>query len=120
MAAVYRLVISSVEKHVPAKLQPLWNHPAGPKTVFFWAPAMKWSLVIAGIGDIQRPVERISLGQTISLACTGVIWCRYSTVIIPKNWSLFSVNLFVAMTQIYQLQRVIRHQRALKAVAAAK
>jgi len=25
-----------------ARLKQLWNHPAGPKTVFFWAPTMKW------------------------------------------------------------------------------
>lgn len=44
------------------------NHPAGPKTIFFWAPAMKWSLVIAGLGDIGRPVEKLSLTQNIALA----------------------------------------------------
>lgn len=43
------------------------NHPAGPKTVHFWAPAMKWGLVIAGLADMKRPVEQISLAQT---ACT--------------------------------------------------
>lgn len=25
-----------------AKLTNFVNHPAGPKTIFFWAPAMKW------------------------------------------------------------------------------
>jgi len=28
--------------------------------VFFWAPAMKWGLVIAGIADINRPAEKVS------------------------------------------------------------
>lgn len=28
-SALYRAVIASVDKHVPAKLQPLWSHPAG-------------------------------------------------------------------------------------------
>jgi hypothetical protein len=41
-----------------------WNHPAGPKTIFFWAPAMKWGLVIAGLGDLQRPADKLSLPQT--------------------------------------------------------
>ena len=30
------------------------NSPAGPKTIHFWAPAWKWSLVFAGIGDYFR------------------------------------------------------------------
>lgn len=112
MSFIYKKTISIVDKLVPAKLQPVWNHPAGPKTVFFWAPTIKWGLVIAGIGDLQRPAEKISIGQTSALAATGVIWCRYSLVIIPKNYTLFSVNFFVAITQLYQLSRAIRYQRS--------
>ena len=32
------------------------DSPAGPKTIHFWAPAWKWSLVIAGIADYFRQV----------------------------------------------------------------
>ena len=68
MTAIYRGVIKSLDKLVPQKFQPFWNHPAGdfldllrfyklpliyenhnnflhfsgPKTVFFWAPTVKW------------------------------------------------------------------------------
>nr|XP_027193802.1 mitochondrial pyruvate carrier 2-like [Dermatophagoides pteronyssinus] len=110
---IYRTIIRNVDRYVPNKLRPIWEHEAGPKTVFFWAPAIKWSLVIAGISDIARPVENLSIGQTISLTATGLIWSRYSLVIIPKNWSLFSVNFFVATTQITQLCRIIiyHHQQ---------
>ena len=31
--------------------------------VFFWAPAMKWGLVIAGIRDFTRPVDLVSVPQ---------------------------------------------------------
>ncbi|XP_075228263.1 mitochondrial pyruvate carrier 2-like isoform X2 [Lycorma delicatula] len=86
----------------------------GPKTIFFWAPACKWGLVIAGLGDIQRPAEKLSVSQSSALAATGVVWSRYSLVIIPKNWSLFSVNVFVAITNFYQLTRAVRYQRSLK------
>ncbi|GAB6030552.1 hypothetical protein CHUAL_007417 [Chamberlinius hualienensis] len=111
---MYRAVISSLDRVVPKALQPFWHHEAGPKTVFFWAPAVKWGLVIAGLSDINRPVEKLSVSQTTSLACTGLIWSRYSTVIIPKNWSLFSVNVFVFGTQLYQLIRIFKHSRSLK------
>ncbi|CAH0389733.1 unnamed protein product [Bemisia tabaci] len=117
-SAVYRSIISTAEKFVPNKLQPLWNHPAGPKTVFFWAPVFKWGLVIAGIGDLTRPADKLSVSQSGALAATGLIWSRYSLVIIPKNWSLFSVNVFVAATSLYQLSRAINYQRSLTSAEA--
>ncbi|KAK9891349.1 hypothetical protein WA026_014589 [Henosepilachna vigintioctopunctata] len=91
-------------------LQNAWNHPAGPKTIFFWAPLFKWGLVLAGITDLWRPAATLSLLQTLSLAATGLIWSRYSMVIIPKNYYLFSVNVFIAITQCYQFYRVIRFE----------
>ncbi|XP_054714884.1 mitochondrial pyruvate carrier 2-like [Uloborus diversus] len=113
MSAIYKTVIKSVDRYVPAKLQPLWNHAAGPKTVFFWAPGFKWALVIAGIGDMARPAEKLSPSQSTALAATGIIWSRYSMVIIPKNWSLFSVNIFVALTGLYQLSRIYKYRQSL-------
>lgn len=41
-SALYRATINVADRFVPTKMQPLWNHPAGPKTVFFWAPVFKW------------------------------------------------------------------------------
>ncbi|TMW49487.1 hypothetical protein DOY81_005441 [Sarcophaga bullata] len=108
---IYNGLIGAVDKHVPDKLRPLWNHPAGPKTVFFWSPMFKWGLVIAGLSDLARPAETLSVSQCGALAATGIIWSRYSLVIIPKNWSLFSVNLFVAIVQCVQLGRAYVHQR---------
>lgn len=40
------------------------------------------------------------------MLATGLIWTRYSTVIIPKNWTLFTVNLFVASTGAVQIGRI--------------
>lgn len=110
MSFVYRALCGIGDRVVPQRLHPVWNHPAGPKTVFFWAPIFKWGLVIAGIGDLSRPVEKLSLPQNVALAATGCIWTRYSMVIIPKNWTLFSVNLFVGATGIYQLMRIYKHR----------
>ncbi|PSN44619.1 Mitochondrial pyruvate carrier 2 [Blattella germanica] len=114
MSFVYRKTIAVAEKYVPDKLQPLWNHPAGPKTIFFWAPAFKWSLVVAGLGDLARPAEKISMGQSAALSATGLVWARYSMVIIPKNWSLFSVNVFVALTGLYSLARSVNYHYSVK------
>ncbi|SAM09686.1 hypothetical protein [Absidia glauca] len=91
-------------------MQRFINSPAGPKTIHFWAPAMKWALVIAGIGDLGRPAENLSLAQNGSLVATGLIWTRYSTVIIPKNWPLFAVNVFVAGTGLMQVCRIMNYR----------
>lgn len=74
------------------------------------------SLVIAGLGDLSRPANQLSLGQSGSLLATGLIWSRYSLVIIPKNYSLFSVNVFVALTQIIQLYRAYDYSQKQKAL----
>eukprot|EP00835_Amoeboradix_gromovi_P002613 NODE_151_length_17042_cov_0.275925.p11 type:complete len:106 gc:universal NODE_151_length_17042_cov_0.275925:11322-11005(-) len=99
---------------VSSRLSGFLNHPAGPKTVFFWAPLFKWGLVIAGIGDLKRPAEKLSAGQSFSLAATGITWSRYSMVIIPKNYSLLTVNLFVAATGLYQLGRIYEYRNSQK------
>ncbi|KAF8335778.1 UPF0041-domain-containing protein [Cantharellus anzutake] len=85
------------------------NHPAGPKTVFFWAPMMKWALVAAGLKDISRPVEKLSISQNVALTATGFIWVRYSMVITPINYSLGAVNFFVGSTGLYQLVRIWKY-----------
>ncbi|KAF2883372.1 hypothetical protein ILUMI_22785 [Ignelater luminosus] len=111
MTLLYRRSIAALDKLVPPKLQPLWNHAAGPKTVFFWAPIVKWGLVIAGIGDLSRPADQLSIRQSGSIAVTGYIWGRYCLVIIPKNYPLCAVNLFIGITQTVQLFRAIRYQQ---------
>jgi mitochondrial pyruvate carrier 2 len=41
---VYSALINFADPKVPGKLRPLWNHPAGPKTIFFWSPGMRKNL----------------------------------------------------------------------------
>ena len=65
-------------------------------------------LVIAAFSDLLRPPEKLSEKQSGSLMATGIIWSRYSLVIKPKNWNLFSVNMFVAISNGIQLYRIYR------------
>ncbi|MCO5602234.1 hypothetical protein L7F22_056362 [Adiantum nelumboides] len=90
-----------------SRLAALWNHPAGPKTIHFWAPTFKWGISIANVADFAKPPEKISYPQQIAVTATGLIWSRYSTVITPKNWNLLSVNVAMAATGIYQLSRKV-------------
>ncbi|KAJ8642497.1 hypothetical protein MRB53_004245 [Persea americana] len=91
-----------------SRIKALWYHPAGPKTIFFWAPTFKWGLSVANVADFSQPPEKISYPNQIVLACSGVIWARYSTVITPKNWNLLGVNAAMAGTAIYQLTRKLQ------------
>ncbi|BAF21865.1 Os07g0553700 [Oryza sativa Japonica Group] len=48
-----------------SKLQAFWNHPAGPKTIHFWAPTFKWGISIANVADFAKPPEMISYPQQV-------------------------------------------------------
>ncbi|CAG60283.1 uncharacterized protein GVI51_I01969 [Nakaseomyces glabratus] len=87
-----------------------WQSETGPKTVHFWAPTLKWGLVIAGLTDINRPVDKVSGAQNLSLLSTAVIWTRWSFVIKPKNMLLASVNSFLTLTAGYQLARIVNYR----------
>lgn len=64
----------------------MWDSPIGLKTVHFWAPVMKWSIVLAGVADFARPAEKLSLTQNAALTATGLIWTRWCLIIKPKNY----------------------------------
>ncbi|PWN23402.1 UPF0041-domain-containing protein [Microstroma glucosiphilum] len=89
-----------------SRFRAFMNHPAGPRTVFFWAPLMKWCLVAASLKDLSRPAEKLSMSQNVALSATGMIWVRYSLVITPVNYSLAAVNFFVGTTGLMQLYRI--------------
>ena len=74
----------------------------------------KWGLVIAGIKDLSRPVELLSIQQILAIGSTGFIYSRFSMVIVPKNYTLLSVNVFVAITQSIQLLRVLRYKHEMR------
>uniref|UniRef100_H2Z8I5 Mitochondrial pyruvate carrier n=1 Tax=Ciona savignyi TaxID=51511 RepID=H2Z8I5_CIOSA len=111
---------TKVQSRMSDKLKEKWNHPAGMKTIHFWAPAFKWSLVIAGLSDYFRPPEKLSINQSASLMATGLIWSRYSMVIIPKNWLLFSVNICLGLTGGFQVARILRYQQTQKSIEVEK
>ncbi|XP_048855166.1 mitochondrial pyruvate carrier 2b [Brienomyrus brachyistius] len=113
LRATYHRTLDKIEHMLPAKLRPFYNHPAGPRTVFFWAPVCKWGLVMAGLADMTRPAEKLSTSQSAVLTATGFIWSRYSLVIIPKNWFLFAVNFFVGAAGSSQLFRIWRYNQQL-------
>merc|ERR1719230_2045872 len=93
-----------------AKLKASLDHPAGIKTIHFWAPAWKWMLVFATVGDYFRPANKLSIRQSASLTATGIIWSRYSFVIVPVNYTLFSVNAALGTTGLFQIFRILSYR----------
>lgn len=110
---------AAVANGVGGKLQAFMNHPAGPKTIHFWAPAFKWGITFANIADLQRPADKVSVPQQSAITATGIIWSRYSTQITPVNYNLLAVNVFMAITGSYQLYRKFKYDSENKPQAAA-
>ncbi|KAI1097731.1 UPF0041-domain-containing protein [Jackrogersella minutella] len=98
--------------------QRMWNSPIGFKTVHFWAPVMKWAIVITGISDFARPADKLSLTQNGALTATGLIWTRWCFVITPKNYLLAAVNFFLGCVGIIQVGRIALYRRSLKDLPA--
>ncbi|KAH9883996.1 hypothetical protein F4778DRAFT_764354 [Xylariomycetidae sp. FL2044] len=92
----------------------MWNSPVGVKTVHFWAPVMKWAIVIAGISDFARPAEKLSATQNGALTATGLIWTRWCFIIKPRNVLLATVNFFLACVGIAQLTRIAMYHQSQK------
>ncbi|XP_010862325.1 mitochondrial pyruvate carrier 2-like [Esox lucius] len=112
--ASYHKILNQIELRLPAKLRPFYNHPAGPRTIFFWAPVCKWGLVVAGLADMTRPAQKLSVFQSGVLMTTGVLWSRWSLVIIPKNWFLFCCNCSLAASGATQLFRIWMYNQEVK------
>ncbi|KAK8193551.1 uncharacterized protein BKA78DRAFT_352151 [Phyllosticta capitalensis] len=100
------------------------HSPVGPKTVHFWAPVMKWGIVLAGVADFFRPAESLSLSQNMALTATGIIWTRWCLIIRPKNilyvatiaraQALATVNFFLGCVGLIQSTRILIWQNSVK------
>lgn len=94
-----------------AKFKAFLNHPAGPKTIFFWAPTFKWGISIANLSDLSRDPDQVSTPMQCAVTATGLIWSKYSLDITPKNYNLLAVNAFMACTGLIQLYRKYEHEQ---------
>ncbi|XP_023948110.2 mitochondrial pyruvate carrier 2-like isoform X2 [Bicyclus anynana] len=112
MSRVYKALVMAADRFVPSRLRPLWEHDAGPKTIFFWAPAFKWALVLASLDEYRRPLDKVSPTQAATLAATGLIWTRYCLVIRPVNYSLSLCNFSLGAANAVQCLRAWRFRRA--------
>ncbi|KAF7513588.1 hypothetical protein GJ744_008882 [Endocarpon pusillum] len=95
-------------------IQRLWTSEVGVKTVHFWAPVMKWVIVLAGVSDFFRPAEKLSMTQNLALMATGSIWTRWCFIIKPKNYLLAAANFCVAIVATLQVSRILIYRASVK------
>ena len=59
----------------------------------------------------------LPLSFAAAITATGLIWARYSTQIVPVNYNLMTVNMFMASVGIYQLYRIFSYRNSAAYVA---
>eukprot|EP00923_Selenidium_pygospionis_P038933 GHVN01067791.1.p1 GENE.GHVN01067791.1~~GHVN01067791.1.p1 ORF type:complete len:117 (-),score=3.33 GHVN01067791.1:146-496(-) len=85
-------------------------------TVHFWAPTLNWCFVFAGLNDMRKPPEIISVRMTGVLCGYSAVFMRYALMIQPKNYILFACHACNEAVQSYNLTRGLRYQAAKKAL----
>jgi len=75
---------------------------------------MKWGLVLAGVADLTRPAESLSLSQNLALMATGAIWTRWCFIIKPQNIFLATVNFFLFCVGGTQVSRILLWRKSQK------
>ena len=103
MNIVPKLQQAFMKMPFPEPVKTFMAHPAGPFTIFFWAPTFKWMITFTNIGDLSKPAEKISTNQQCAIFLTGCLWTRYSFVVVPVNYNLAIANSFMAASAAYQL-----------------
>ena len=93
------------------------NSPAGPRTTHFWGPVANWGLVLAGVLDMKKPAEAISVNMTTVLCGYSLLFMRFAWMVVPRNYLLLSCHVCNEAVQGYQLQRALNHQWAVEAAA---
>ena len=81
------------------------NSPVGPKTTHFWGPAANWGLVLAGILDSNKPVDKISMKMTTVLFFYSCFFMRFAWMVKPRNLLLFSCHFCNCCAQLNLLKK---------------
>ena len=88
-----------------SKLASLFNSPVGPRTIHFWGPLANWGFVVAGILDMNKPLELVSERMTLTLMCYSGMFMRFAYRVQPRNYILFACHAANATAQGMLLAR---------------
>ena len=88
-----------------SKLASLFNSPVGPRTIHFWGPLANWGFVVAGLLDMNKPLELVSERMTFTLMCYSGMFMRFAYRVQPRNYMLFACHAANASAQGFLLAR---------------
>lgn len=74
-------------------------------SIHIWAPLANWGFVIAGCNDLMKSPMYVSEKMTCILGIYSMLFMRYSLVIRPKNYLLFTchtANVLVQSTLLFR------------------
>ena len=91
------------------------NSPAGPKTTHFWGPVANWGLVLAGLVDMKKPAEAISINMSAVLCGYSLLFLRFAWMVNTRNYLLLSCHMCNETVQGYQLSRALNHKWSVEA-----
>uniref|UniRef100_A0A8C2GWH3 Mitochondrial pyruvate carrier n=2 Tax=Cyprinus carpio TaxID=7962 RepID=A0A8C2GWH3_CYPCA len=129
LRASYHRILDRIEHVLPSKLRPIYNHPAGSghswlcrhdtssrETQYLPVCCVDSHGYISHSNQfLKKYLNNSNIPVSLTLCYSGLIWSRYSLVIIPKNWNLFAVNFFVGGAGGSQLYRIWKYNREQKA-----
>ena len=98
----------------------LLRSPVGPMTIHFWGPIANWGLVIAGILDMNKPMERVSLKMTSVLTFYSCLFMRFAWMVQPRNYLLFACHFCNFCAQSSLLFKKVSWDQEQARIAAAK
>jgi len=99
-----------------SKLFSLLNSPVGPRTIHFWAPLANWGFVVAGILDMNKPIELLSERMTFTLMCYSAMFMRFAWRVQPRNYMMIACHTANATAQgvlLFRKLTYIRQQNAI-------
>ena len=94
------------------------NASNGPKTTHFWGPVANWGLVLAGLLDMKKPAEAISLNMTGVLCAYSALFMRFAWMVVPRNYILLSCHVCNISVQGYQLSRALEYKWSVERAGA--
>eukprot|EP01066_Platyproteum_vivax_P012072 Platyproteum_vivax@DN5480_c0_g1_i2.p1 len=79
-------------------------------TTHFWGPVANWGFVIAGLSDMQKSPEIISLNMTSVLCVYSCLFMRFAWMVQPRNLLLFACHFCNEAVQLTQLTRKLVYE----------
>jgi len=95
--------------HMTTLLKKLWDSPIGIRTTHFWGPAANWGIVLAGLSDINRPVEKISVNMSSAMLLYSALFMRFALRVQPRNLLLFACHAANESVQLYHWTRAVKY-----------